>query len=62
MSQIFAYYFDVNDVNLVLVLSVIEGKGSGAKGGGFRGGSRSPGTFGGGSNMNRGNTYGGGKP
>ncbi len=54
-------------MNLVLVLSVIEGKGFGGGRGGSGGskvGSRGPGTFSGSSNYNRANSYGNnmGKP
>ncbi len=56
VSQIFDYCFDVNDLNLVLVLSVIEGKGfgGGRGGGGSKGVSR--GSYGAGTSYNRANT------
>ena len=49
-------------MNLVLMFSLIEGKGFGGSrgGGGFKGGAKSPGTFGGSSGQNRANSYGGG--
>ncbi len=53
-------------MNLVLMLSLIEGKGfsGGRGGGGFKGGSKGTGTFGGSSSYNRPNSYGNnmGKP
>ncbi len=53
------FYFEVKDVNLVLVLSVIEGKGfSGGRGSSFKGGSKGTGTFGGPSSYSRANNYG----